>query len=112
MKSVEKYGTPLVSNVLGSTGKPVPNQFIVAVNGCYLFQSYASRICLYDINENMVYIGVDWDRSPTTLKYLRQFMRTYCSRWYASIMSRGKRDFRANLQYCIANDVVTYVENW
>ena len=112
MKCVEKYGMPVVHNLIGRTGNPVVNQFVIMMPDGLMFQSYDSRICYYDIDENMIYVGADWDRSATTRNYLIQFMRLYCHRWYAKVMSRGKRSFRANLQQCIVDGVVKYVEHW
>ena len=112
METVEKFGAPIVCNMLGRTGKPVANQFVVVTpEGC-LFQSYKSRICYYNVDENKLYFGSNWNYRRTTSKYLAQFVRGYAPRWYARIMAYGKRTFAGNIQQAITDGIVTFVANW
>lgn len=112
MKTEEKFFAPIVHNLPGQTGKPVANQFVVMMpDGC-LFQSYTSRICYYNVDENKLYFGTKWNYNRTTSKYLAQFLRGYAANWYARIMSYGKRTLAANIQQAITDGVVTFVTNW
>ena len=112
METVENFGAPIVCNMLGRTGKPVANQFVIMMpDGC-LFQSHNSRICYYNIDENKLCFGTNWNYSRTTSKYLAQFLRGYAPRWYARIMAYGKRTLAGNIQQAIADGVVTFVTNW
>ena len=112
MENVENFEAPIAGNMLGRTGKPVANQFVIMMpNGC-LFQSYNSRICYYNVDENKLYLGPDWNYSRTTSKYLAQFLREYAPRWYDRIMSYGKRTLAGNIQQAIVDGVVTFVTNW
>lgn len=98
--------------MLGQTGKPVANQFVIAMPEGSLFQSYNSRICYYDVEENKLYFGTNWDYSRTTSKYLAQFLRVYAPNWYARIMKYGKRTLSGNIQQAITDGIVTFVTNW
>ena len=112
MEDVKNFEAPIVCNIIGQTGKPVANQFVVMTpEGC-LFQSYNSRICYYNVDENKLYFGSKWNYSRTTSKYLAQFLRVYAPRWYARIMSYGKRTLAGNIQQAITDGVVMFVSEW
>ena len=112
MKNVENLEAPIVCNMIGRTGKPVANQFVITMpDGC-LFQSYRSRICYYNVEENKLYFGTNWNYSRTTSKYLAQFLRMYASNWYARIMAYGKRTLAANIQQAIIDELVMFVPEW
>ena len=112
MEDVKNFEAPIVCNIIGRTGKPVANQFVVMTpEGC-LFQSYNSRICYYNVDENKLYFGSKWNYSRTTSKYLAQFLRVYAPRWYARIMSYGKRTLARNIQQAITDGVVMFVSEW
>ena len=112
MENVENLEAPIVCNMIGRTGKPVMNQFVVMMpDGC-LFQSYKSRICYYNVEENKLYFGSNWNYSRTTSKYLAQFLRVYAPRWYARIMSYGKRTLAGDIQQAITDGVVMFVSEW
>lgn len=99
-------------NLLGRTGKAVANQFAIVTPNWTMFQSYNSRICFYDVDTNSLYFGSDWNYSRTTSKYLAQFLRVYAPKWYARIMSYGKRTLTGNIQQAITDGIVTFVTNW
>ena len=112
MEKVENFKAPIVCNMVGRTGKPVANQFVVMMpDGC-LFQSYKSRICYYNVDENKLYFGTNWNYSRTTSKYLAQFLRAYAPNWYARIIAYGKRTFSGNIQQAIVDGVAAFVTNW
>ena len=112
MEDVKNFEAPIVCNIIGRTGKPVANQFVVMTpDGC-LFQSYNSRICYYNVDENKLYFGSNWNYSRTTSKYLAQFLRVYAPRWYARIMTYGKRTLAGNIQQAITDGVVMFVSEW
>ena len=112
METKEKFNAPIVYNMTGRTGKPVANQFIIMMpDGC-IFQSYHSRICYYDIDENKLYFGTNWCYSRTTSKYLAQFLKECVPRWYDRLMSYGKRTLAGNIQQAICDGVVAFVTNW
>ena len=112
MKTVENLEMPIVSNLIGRTGKAVANQFVVMTQNGVMFQSYNSRICFYNIDTNALYFGADWNYSRTTAKYLNQFLREYAPRWYARIMAYGKRTLAGNIQQAITDGIVTFVTDW
>ena len=57
---------PCTSN---RTGENVKNQYIITAPGCYAFQSYNSLIAVYDIENNILTLGCNFDYSTTTSKY-------------------------------------------
>ena len=64
-----------VQNMLGITGRPVANQFLIYTDQGVFFQSYRSVIAakLYD---GRILIDRDhWDYSVTTGKYRNEFLR-------------------------------------
>jgi len=73
-----------VENMRSSSGRSVPNQFIINMDtsGSYFsetFQSYSSAIArkVYDRKRNRTQIVLDknyWDYSVTTGKYRNQFL--------------------------------------
>lgn len=103
--------TILVKNMLGRTGKPVVNQFVIMTTSGFTFQSYNSRICSFDVNSGELFFGPDWNYSRTTTKYLVQFLRVYVPDWYARLIA-GKRSFSANVQQAIVNNTVQFVQDW
>ena len=67
-----------VQNMLGNSGREIPNQFILYFDGGQVFQSYQSVIAVvfdsYISEETPYYIGSDWDYSRTTGKYRNDFL--------------------------------------
>jgi len=75
-----------ISNMLGRTGKPVANQFIIedegrGANGNFktkgVFQSYDSVIAIKTVWEDETRVELDeryWNYSTTTSKYRNQFL--------------------------------------
>lgn len=57
------------------SGKPVVKQFIIKINGLTIFQSYSSVIAVTKWNmENILLDPAVYNYSPTTSKYLYQFL--------------------------------------
>lgn len=57
------------------------NQFIIKdqKRGLYYFQSYDSLIAVYDTNNKVLTLGIDWNYSNTTRKHLYIFIDEYCN---------------------------------
>tara|TARA_R110002020_G_scaffold472690_1_gene701084 strand:- start:64 stop:393 length:330 start_codon:yes stop_codon:yes gene_type:complete len=51
-----------------------PNQTVIETNDSIYLQSYKSIVARYDKQGEYVHLGVDWDYSRTTLKYLKRFL--------------------------------------
>lgn len=58
-----------------SSGRKIPNQFIIRDNKTSrtTFQSYDSMIVTIDYQSNTISLGENWDYSMTTSKYRNQF---------------------------------------
>ena len=66
-----------VRNMFGSTGREVPNQFIIETDQGKYFQSYKSVIAFKD-NDNKVTLDEKyWNYSRTTGKYRNEFLGEY-----------------------------------
>ena len=63
-----------ISNMTSSSGREVPNQFIIRTSSGVMFQSYDSNIAFIPNDEEVIYLGRDWDYSVTTSKYRNQFL--------------------------------------
>lgn len=66
--------TITINNLKTAGGNPAPDQFEIRNGSQVLFQSYNSRICIIDFNEDTITFGRDWDYSNTTMKYLKWFL--------------------------------------
>lgn len=65
-----------VRNLVGNSGRTVPNQFIIKDDNRKVFQSYDSTIVEVKWHSDFceVNVGYDWDYSRTTSKYLKIFL--------------------------------------
>jgi len=55
-------------------GRTVPNQYVMRLNNCNVFQSYETVIAIHDYKENVVYLNEDYyDYSRTTARYRNKF---------------------------------------
>ena len=63
-----------VCNLISKSGREVPNQFEIRVNGCKYFQSYNSIIVKIDENNQVYLDSYYWNYSNTTSKYRNQFL--------------------------------------
>lgn len=88
------------------TGENVKNQYIITAPGCYAFQSYNSLIAVYDIENNILTLGRDFDYSTTTSKYLNQFIEYYCYSIYRELPNGTS--VRNRLQKAIDNGIIKY----
>ena len=62
-----------VSNMIGNTGKPVVNQFVITEGNKTWFQSYDTLIAV--IITGQVFLDINkWDYSQTTGKYRNRFL--------------------------------------
>lgn len=59
------------------SGKEIANQFIIEEDRKVTFQSYQSTIATWDYEAMELTIGIDWDYSTTTSKYLNRFIDEY-----------------------------------
>ena len=66
----------IVKNMLSSrSGKPIANQFVVTVDNMEIFQSYKTVIAVRRANDTeVVLLDYNYSYSPTTSKYLYQFL--------------------------------------
>ena len=64
-----------VSNMVSSSGNPVPNQFIIKTDAGTYFQSYKSIIAFIG-GGGVTLDSYYWDYSVTTSKYRNQFLRS------------------------------------
>ena len=64
-----------VQNMRGSSGREVPNQFIIFTEEGVYFQSYNSVIAFKDNQGNVFLDHATWDYSRTTGKYRNIFLR-------------------------------------
>lgn len=88
------------------TGENVKNQYIITAPGCYAFQSYNSLIAVYDIENNILTLGYDFDYSTTTSKYLNQFIEYYCYSIYKELPNGTS--VKNRLQKAIDNGIIKY----
>ena len=64
-----------VRQMLGRTGQPVANQFIITDDEYEYFQSYKTVIAKRHISSGVVHLdNRAWDYSVTTSKYRNQFL--------------------------------------
>lgn len=65
-----------VRNLVGNSGRAIPNQFIIKDDNRKVFQSYDSTIVEVKWHSDFceVNIGHDWDYSRTTSKYFKIFL--------------------------------------
>ena len=68
-----------VENIISDRGNAIPNQFVIDDEKTKrrTFQSYSSEIITLDYNNEIVYVGEDWNYSMTTGKYRNIFFRDY-----------------------------------
>lgn len=65
-----------VENMLGSSGREVPNQFIIRTEDGRYFQSYRSVIAFVPYGEGKTVLDREtWDYSQTTGRYRNIFLR-------------------------------------
>jgi len=65
----------IVKNMLSSrSGKPIANQFVVTVDNMEIFQSYKTVIAVRWADKEVVLLDYNYNYSPTTSKYLYQFL--------------------------------------
>lgn len=93
-----------VENMISSRGNKVPNQFIIKVGDSVYFQSYNSIIA--KVEKGSLTLGLDWNYSVTTSKYLRLFLYEYTYKYY----SKTKKE----LQQLIDSGEINYIpqETW
>lgn len=65
-----------VRNLVGNSGRAIPNQFIIKDDNRKVFQSYDSTIAEVKWHSDFceVDIGHDWDCSRTAIKYFKIFL--------------------------------------
>jgi len=65
-----------VRNMTSDTsGREVPNQFVISYGDVVMFQSYKSPIVEINFSEKKVTVYSSWNYSRTTGRYRNQFMR-------------------------------------
>ena len=63
-----------VRNMTSRSGNPVPNQFVITTKFGRMFRSYDSNIAFIPNDEDVIYLGRDWNYSATTGKYRNEFL--------------------------------------
>ena len=65
-----------VRNLVGNSGRAIPNQFIIKDDNRKVFQSYDSTIVEVKWHSDFceVNVGHDWDYSRTASKYFKIFL--------------------------------------
>ena len=63
-----------VENMRSNSGNDVPNQFLIYTNYGKMFRSYNSNIAFIPNDEDIIYLGEDWNYSRTTSKYRGYFL--------------------------------------
>lgn len=97
---------PMVSP---KSGRAVANQYIIRTDSTIIFQSYTSTIAIMDKKTGAVTLGVDFDYSRTTTKYLHQFIDRYCYHHITSqINTAPGSSYTAKLRWCIAKGMIQY----
>lgn len=89
------------------SGETVRNQFDIRNNGISYFQSYNSLIAKWD-GKSLV-LGVDWDYSTTTSKYLHQWISENCYE-IKSKLNNYSGSFKQKVQKAINNNEIIYDE--
>lgn len=69
------------------SGKDVPNQFMINVNGLVIFQSYSRVIATKDTYGKIQLDETYWDYSRTTGKYRNEFLKESKAQTVAKIKS-------------------------
>ncbi len=93
-----------IYNLLGRSGRAVPNQFVVENNQTIIFQSYESICAIYYKNTKKLAFGEDWDYSRTTVKYLHQFLDEYVPLPYHNKSTK-------ELRKMVSDGVIEYYPN-
>lgn len=76
MRAITKQlkATIIVENMVSNAGNDVPNQFIIITDYGRMFRSYGSNIVFIPNDEDIIYLGKDYNYSRTTSKYRNQFL--------------------------------------
>ena len=89
--------------------RTVANQYVIRTDNSIIFQSYASTIAVFDKVAGRLTLGVDFDYSRTTAKYLHQFINRYCPGSLVNKINAAPGNcFTARLRWCINHGVIAY----
>ena len=89
-----------VENLKNKRGYTAPNQFVLTIGETKWFQSYSSIIARVEPN-GVLTLGLHWDYSKTTSRWLRVFLEQYCHK-YSNLT-------KAQLQKLIDSNEIKYV---
>ncbi len=65
---------PKVENMVSNSGNAIPNQYILTLDNCTIFQSYDTTIAV-KFNDGTIVLSDDWTySSSTTSKYRNIFL--------------------------------------
>ena len=69
----------IINNMKSNKGRTVPNQYVIKLNNCDMFQSYETVIAIRDYdsfnNKYEVYLNKEYyDYSKTTSKYRNKYL--------------------------------------
>ena len=91
--------------------RAVANQYIIRADDMIIFQSYDSTIAVLDKDTGRLTLGIDFDYSRTTAKYLHRFIDLYCPGSLTQcIDSAPGNSFITKLKWCIKHRIIKYNE--
>ena len=68
-----------VAQLINSRFNAVKNQFVISDGSKTTFQSYSSKICTYDEENNTLVLYPEWDYSNTTRTHFKTFINDFTS---------------------------------
>ena len=65
----------IINNMISDKGNTIPNQYVIRLDNCDVFQSYETVIAIRDYDLNEVYLNKEYyDYSNTTSKYRNKYL--------------------------------------
>lgn len=65
----------IINNMKSNKGRTVPNQYVIRLDNCDVFQSYETVIAIRDYDLDEVYLNKEYyDYSKTTSKYRNKYL--------------------------------------
>ena len=65
----------IINNMKSNKERTVPNQYVIRLNNCSVFQSYATVIAIHDYDLDEVYLNKEYyNYSKTTSRYRNKYL--------------------------------------
>ena len=65
----------IINNMTSDRGNTIPNQYVIRLDNCDVFQSYETVIAIRDYDLDEVYLNKEYyDYSKTTSKYRNKYL--------------------------------------